>query len=146
MLYADNLVLITESEKELISKIRQWKQCLEKKGLKVNVSKTKVLISTGQKLNEECEEWPCRVCGKGVEKNSIQCIECKKWVHKRCSGIKGQLLKQCSSFVCKSCKKEDQGRNGQLIDRKGAGISEGVDIGNGGKLEKVEEFCYLGDF
>ena len=145
LLYADDLVLITESETELISKIRQWKQCLEKKGLKVNVSKTKVLISTGQKLNEEQGEWPCGVCGKGVGKNSIQCTECKKWVHKRCSGIRGQLLKQCGSFVCKRCKKEDQGQKGQSIDRKGAGGSEGLDIGCGGKLEKVEKFCYLGD-
>jgi hypothetical protein len=48
LLYADDLVLITESQEELIDRLRNWKQCLEKKGLKVNVAKTKVLISTGE--------------------------------------------------------------------------------------------------
>ena len=47
LLYADDLVLITESQEELADRLRNWKQCLEK-GLKVNVAKTKVLISTGE--------------------------------------------------------------------------------------------------
>ena len=47
-------------------------------------------------------------------------------------------------IICvKSCKKEDQGWYGLLIDRKGAGVSDGLDIENAGKLEKVEKFCYL---
>ena len=77
---------------------------------------------------------------EGVQKNSILCTEYEKWVHKRCSGIKGQLPKQGGSFVCKRCKKEDQRQNGLWIDRKGAVVSEGMDIGNGVKLEKVEKF------
>ena len=85
------------------------------------------------------------VCGKGVGRNLIQCTKCKKWVRKRCSGIKGQLPKWGGSFVCKRCKKEDQGQNGLCTDRKGAAVSEGMDIGNGVKLERVEKFCYLGD-
>jgi hypothetical protein len=47
LLYADDVVLITESQEELIDRLRNWKQHLKKKGLKVNVAKTKVLISTG---------------------------------------------------------------------------------------------------
>ena len=27
--------------------------------------------------------------GRGVGSNSIQCISCQKWVHKKCSGING---------------------------------------------------------
>jgi len=34
---------------------------------------------------------PCGICKKGVERNSIECSGCKKWIHKKCSGIKGTL-------------------------------------------------------
>jgi hypothetical protein len=33
------------------------------------------------------------VCDKRVKVNSVLCIGCKKWVHKRCSGVKGALKK-----------------------------------------------------
>ena len=36
---------------------------------------------------------PCGVCSKGVSSNSIQCSSCQKWVHKKCSGIKGSMSK-----------------------------------------------------
>ena len=56
-------------------------------GLKVNVSKTKALVSGGT-CNEivTSGKYPCGVCGKGVGSNSIMCKECEKWVHRRCSG------------------------------------------------------------
>ena len=37
---------------------------------------------------------PCGVCRKGAGNNSIlciECIECLRWVHKRCSGISVKL-------------------------------------------------------
>ena len=48
------------------------------RGMKVNMSKTKVLISLGQKMIEEHGERTCGVCGKEVGNNSIQCTMCKK--------------------------------------------------------------------
>jgi len=39
-------VLIAESEEELREKLRNWKKCMEGKGLKVNVGKTKVMKSS----------------------------------------------------------------------------------------------------
>ena len=45
LLFADDLVLIAESEEELRQKVRNWKDALEAKGLKVNVNKTKVMFS-----------------------------------------------------------------------------------------------------
>ena len=33
-------------------------------------------------------KWPCRVCGKGVQANSVQYTVCIKWIHKRCSGVR----------------------------------------------------------
>ena len=31
------------------------------------------------------------------------CISCQKWVHKKCSGIKGSMVKVIKSFTCKGC-------------------------------------------
>ena len=45
----------------------------------------------------------CGVCGRGVGSNSILCISCQKWVHKKCSGIKGSLCKVMKSFICRGC-------------------------------------------
>ena len=41
LLYADDLVIIAESEESLMEKLGKWKEELEMKGLKVNVGKTK---------------------------------------------------------------------------------------------------------
>ena len=62
------------------------------KGLRVNVDKTKTMISRADGGTAVVEgEWPCAVCRKGVGSNSILCGVCNKWVHKRCSGIRGRL-------------------------------------------------------
>ena len=44
-----------------------------------------------------------RVCSKGVGSNSIQCSSCQKWVHKKCTGIKGSMSKVAKSFICRGC-------------------------------------------
>ena len=40
---ADDLALLAESEEKLHEMIRQWKDGMEQKGLKVNMGKTKVI-------------------------------------------------------------------------------------------------------
>jgi len=35
--------------------------------------------------------------------NSLQCTSCQKWVHKKCSGIKGSMSKLAKSFICSGC-------------------------------------------
>ena len=35
--------------------------------------------------------------------NSLQCTSCQKWVHKKCSGIKGSMSKVAKSFICRGC-------------------------------------------
>ena len=65
---------------------------IARKGLRVNKSKTKVMkcsIDTG--ISENCGKWPYSVRSKRAGRNSIKCASCKKWTHKRCSGIKGRL-------------------------------------------------------
>jgi len=58
--------------------------------MRVNMNKTKIMISDEwQKVKQKAVRWPCGVCGRGGGNNSIQCTSCQKWVHRKCSGIKG---------------------------------------------------------
>ena len=38
--------------------------------------------------------YPCSICCKGVGSNSAQCTKCQHWVHKRCSGVHGNLTRK----------------------------------------------------
>ena len=77
ILVADDLVLIDESEEDLIKKIQKWKIGFESKGLRVNVTKTKVMkCNQGLQVGENSGTWPCGICRKGVGRNSIQCQSC----------------------------------------------------------------------
>ena len=49
----------------------------------VGISGGKMIVNSGK--------WPCGVCGKGVQANSVQCTVCKKLIHKWCSGVRGDL-------------------------------------------------------
>ena len=46
MLYADDLVVIAEREDDLIKSPKEWKDNVEKRGMRVNVNKTKVMITS----------------------------------------------------------------------------------------------------
>ena len=77
---------------------------MEKKGLHVNMGKTKIMES-GINLNvlKKSGKYPCGVCLTGVgSTNAIQCDGCERWVHKKCSCIKGRLLPE-SEFMCAQC-------------------------------------------
>ena len=77
--------------------IVKWKSGLEAKGLKMNTGKTKVMFSCSMKDKvEEKGKWPCGLCKKGVGNNSILCHGCKKWIHKRCSGVNEVCVMQAS--------------------------------------------------
>ena len=94
ILYADDLVLLAESLEELKERLVNWKKALESKGLKVNMNKTKIMVGQ-QKMKEQVKgKYPCAVCGRGVGRNSIKCMECAKWVHKTCSRIKGNIAEK----------------------------------------------------
>ena len=54
--------------------------------------KIKVMRWTCRVWSEEYGNHQCGVCRKGVAINSILCIECLRWVHERCNGIKGKLI------------------------------------------------------
>jgi len=45
LLYADDLAVIAETEEELIKRLHVWKENVESNGMRVNMNKTKVMIS-----------------------------------------------------------------------------------------------------
>jgi len=102
LLYADDLVVIAETEEDLIKRLDEWKDNMENRGMRVNVNKTKAMISgEQQKVMQKAVRWPCGVCGRGICNNSIQCTCCQKWVHRKYSDIKGSMYKVMKSFVCR---------------------------------------------
>ena len=134
-LYADDLVIIAESLEECVRKRLTWKEAMEKKGLRVNAGKTKIMIcGTGLDLLQSSGEFPCAVCRTGVGSNSIFCNGCKHWVHKKCNGLK--RLKKDPDYRCTRC----QGNARPLDVRPQKEVQVGPD-----KLEVEASFCYLGD-
>ena len=86
-LYADDLVIIAELLEECVRRLLTWKEAMEKKGLRVNAGKTKIMIcGTGLALLQSSGEFPCAVCRTGVGSDSTFCNGCKHWVHKKCTG------------------------------------------------------------
>ena len=131
LLYADDLVLTAETREEVVSMFERWKTAMEQRGLKVNIEKTKLLVSgKAMETRRETGRYPCGVCGSGVRDNSILCTQCNKWVHKRCSGLASIYV---PDYICPTCMNPPQTIS-----------SESIQI-QGGIIEEVESFCYLGD-
>ena len=103
MLYADDLVIIAESQLELEERHLTCKNNIGSKGLKVNIGKTKIMkCGTNEGPVFSSGKCLCGVCKKGVCKNSVYCSFCTDWVHKRCSSFKGRLI-DTSDFRCHNC-------------------------------------------
>ena len=59
LLYADDLAVIAETEEELIKRLNGWKDNVESKGMRVNMNKTKVIISgERQMVRQKDVRWP----------------------------------------------------------------------------------------
>ena len=141
LLYADDLALVAKSMQELTVKLQNWKQAMEAKGLRVNMGKTKVMVS-GRGLGPATNDGnhPCPVCCKGTGRGAIACTSCRQWVHcaKKCSGVQVPRLtsEQISTYVCRVC--------------TGAIVAQAVQrpeplVLDGDTLDMVDKFCYLGD-
>src|SRR6202142_2000823 len=138
LLYADDLVLIAETEKLLMEKIDAWRRGLEAGGLRVNFGKTKIMrcgIDSGQVKSSG--KYPWGVCRKGVGRNSIMCSKCRKWIHKKCSKIKGRL-RQDPEYKCPVCTEENQC---EKTTEDKVQIKVKADV----VVDCVDSFCYLGD-
>ena len=115
--FCDGLVIIAESLEECVRRLLTWKEAMEKKGLRVNAGKTKIMIcGMGLDLLQSSGEFPCAVCRIGVGSNSIFCTSCKHWVHKKCSGLKRLIdwlcwgLTTCQPLRVILCRLPEKGR------------------------------------
>ena len=136
LLYADDLAITADSVEECVARFKAWRTGMEQKGLRVNMKKTKFLVSgAGLNVLKDSGKFPCAVCRKGVGANSICCSSCQFWVHKKCSGIRGRLSTD-PEFICPRC----QGRARPIDGRPVTGIPVDNSL-----LDVESEFCYLGD-
>ena len=90
LLYADNLALMSVTIERLRNKFLIWKEACESKGLKVNLGKTKVMVSgsiTKDGMSKSNVD-PCGICSLILKANSVLCLLCGKWIHGRCAGVK----------------------------------------------------------
>jgi len=71
-LYADDLLVIAETEDDLIKRLNEWNDFMENTGMRVNMNNT-MISGERQKVMQKAVRWPCGLCGRGVGNNSIQC-------------------------------------------------------------------------
>ena len=109
---------------------------LEKRGMKANLEKTKVM-ALGRSPSEKkgSGQYACSICSKGVGSNSIKCRTCDLWCHTRCSRLQS-LKKSEDIFECPTCSRRLTEKQNKKSNRLRV---------NGGKLDMVDDFCYLGD-
>ena len=136
LLYADDLAVMTDSLEECIARLKVWKEGMERKGLRVNMKKTKLMVSgLGLDLLRDSGAFPCAVCRSGVGVSSIQCSQCMYWVHKKCSGVRGRLAED-PDYACPRCCDLARPIDNRPVTQ--------VDV-DGAQLDVESNFCYLGD-
>ena len=85
-LYADDLVIIAQG---MCQEALDLERSNEEESIESNAGKTKIMIcGMGWDLLQSSDQFPCAICGTGVDSNSIFCNGCKPWVHKKYSGLK----------------------------------------------------------
>ena len=110
-------------------KIYGWKSALENKGLKVNLMKTKVMVSKSEQVTSKKD--PCGISIRKTMVNAVLCKSCGNWIHGRCAKIKRVTNRLAIDIKCRKCKgyhKNVEDQNEKLHD-----------------METVTEFPYLGN-
>ena len=133
-LYADDLILMSETIERFRNKFLKCKEAFESKGLKVNLGKTKVMVCGGITKDgiSKSKVDPCSVCCLRVKANSVLFLVCGKLIHGSCEGVKMVTAKFSINFARRKCK---------------ANIGEAVEqeVKLCDEVEAVGEFTYLGD-
>ena len=95
VLYADDLVLISETIEGLRNRFLELKKYFESMGLIVNLGKTKVMVYGGitKGGKSESKDDTCGVCRLRIKANSVLCLPCGKWIHCRCVEMKNATSK-----------------------------------------------------
>ena len=107
ILYAHDLILTGETMVELRENFDEWREAFESKGVRVNLGKTKLMVSGMEEEMFDSKIDPCGVCGTILMSNSVLCTACGKWVHGFTQGawIRRKLQFNLNkNFVCKKCR------------------------------------------
>ena len=75
---------------------------------------------------------PCGVCSLRVKANSVLCVQCGRWIHGRCAGVKSVTPKLSRNFTCRICEENI----GESVEHEEKLCDE---------VETVSVFTYLGD-
>ena len=133
-LYADDLVIITESLEECVRRLLTWKEAMEKKGLRVNAGKTKIMIcGMGLDLLQSSGVYMRRLSlWSGQQQHLLQRLQAlgaqeMQWA---------QVLEKSPDYRCTWCQRTAHPLDG----RPQKEVQVRPD-----KLEVVASFCYLGD-
>ena len=87
VLYTDGLVFMSEIMEDLKKKLWDWKEALESKDFRVNITKM-VIVNGWDGEPSKSKINLCRVCGKRVMANSALWTKCGNWVYYRSAQIK----------------------------------------------------------
>ena len=134
ILYAHDIVLMAESMAEQQEKIYGWKSALESNGLKVNLMKTRVMMSEIWQVTviPSSKKDPCGIYCRKTMLKAVLCRYCGNLIHGRCAKINRVTNGLAIDFKCRKCKgyhKNVEYQREILHD----------------DVEKVEKISYLGD-
>ena len=65
--------LISKNMEDLWARFQRWKSAVEGEGLKVNISKTKMMVSGAENTIALSKRKPRGICGKRVVSNAVCC-------------------------------------------------------------------------
>ena len=102
--------------------------------LKATFGKTEIIVLSGIARNglSKGNVDPCGFCSLRVKVNLVLCLQCGKWIHGRCAGVKRVTPKFSRNFICREC----EGNIGEAMEQEDK-LCDAVII--------VWEFTYLGD-
>ena len=107
ILYADDLVLIAETMAEPRKNVYSWKSALDCKCLKVNLLKTKVMLSKIAQFTviPSIRKDSCGICGRKTMAKVLLCKSYGYWIHGRCAKIESVTNSQSLDLECRKCKR-----------------------------------------
>ena len=116
LLYADDLVLMSETMEGPGNKFLKWMEALESNGLKVNLGKIKVMVCGNITKDDVSKSKvdPCGACSLIVKANSDLCLQCGKWIHGRYVRVKRMTPKIARNFTCRKC----EGNIGEAVEQE----------------------------
>ena len=102
LLYAGDLVLVSETIELLNDMFLKWKEAFKSKGLKVYFGKPKVMVIMGFTMDglSKSNVVSCGICSLSIK---VFFVQCGKWIHGRCAGVDRVIPEFSVIFTCRKC-------------------------------------------